>query len=323
MSDCLVVSAVTIESKSQAEMDHHRQGIGFECPLILDHCLLKPSQRCKEIECVADSHERRNRIDGHRRLKMTFRRVPIVFNRTGDQSQYTMRLAQGRIDGQRFFRRRLGQRGHFDHPLDAESPKTVIKHRQPGVRGSITGIVHKGLFEGLLRFDQTLRIVALIPIQSLQVTLESFDVCCAPLRARQLNFHGIRNRLRNIILNGKNIDHLTIIPFRPEMRFIVYLDELSGDPNAIARSSDAAFENGSYSESLTDDAQILFLAAKSKRRRASNYPQLLHLGKSIDNLFSQAVAEVLVLLVSAEVHKGEHSNRLQLFLGYDRRSHGW
>ena len=70
------------------------------------------------------------------------------------------------------------------------------------------------------------------------------------LRAVELNLQGIRDRLRNIILDGKNIGNLAVVPFRPEMRFIGYLNELSRDPNAIARSADAAFENRSYSEPL-------------------------------------------------------------------------
>ena len=135
-------------------------------------------------------------------------------------------------------------------------------------------------------------------------------------RRGELNLQGIRNRLRDIILDGENVSHLAVIPFRPEMRLIGYLNELSGDPNAIARSPDAAFENRSYSEPLTDGAQILFLAAKGKCRCASDHPQLRNLGKSVDNLFGQAVAEVLVFLVGAQVHEGEHSNRRGLFSGH-------
>jgi hypothetical protein len=83
------------------------------------------------------------------------------------------------------------------------------------------------------------------------------------------------------------------------MRFIGYVNELRGDPDTIARPADAAFENRSYVEPFTDGRQALFLAAKRKCRCSSNHPQLLHLRKSVDNFFCQAVAEVLVLFVGA------------------------
>ena len=135
-------------------------------------------------------------------------------------------------------------------------------------------------------------------------------------RSSELNLQGIRDRLRNIILDGENIGNLAVVPFRPEMRFIGDVNKLRGDLNAIARSADAPFENRSHPQLFTNGAQILFLAAKGKGRCASNYPQVRHLGEGIDNLFCQAVAEVLVFFIGAQVGERQHSTRQGLFASY-------
>src|SRR5258708_28640369 len=209
---------------------------------------------------------------------MSLRHLPIVFNRTCKQPQYTVGLTQRLIDCQRLFRGGLRQGSHLDHSLDAEGAKAVIEYRQTGVRGSITWIVPKRTLERLFRFRQTLRRVALIPIQFLQVALESLYVCGTVSRSSQLHLQGVGNRAGDIVLDGKNIRHLAVITFRPQMRFIGYLDKLRRYPNAIARSADAALENGSYSETLTDGAQVRFFTAKGERRSAGDHPQLRHLG---------------------------------------------
>src|SRR5258708_4546403 len=245
---------------------------------------------------------------------MSLRHLPIVFNRTCKQPQYTVGLTQRLIDCQRLFRGGLRQGSHLDHSLDAEGAKAVIEYRQTGVRGCITWIVPKRTLERLFRFCQTLRRVALIPIQSFEVTLESLDVCGAVSRSSQLHLQGVGNRAGDIVLDGKNIRHLAVITFRPQMRFIGYLDKLRRDPNAIARSAHASLKNGSYSEPFTDCTQILFFATKGKRRSASDHSQLRHFRQGVYNLFGQAIAEVFVFLVRAQVQEGENSNRRGLFL---------
>src|SRR5260370_36929256 len=110
---------------------------------------------------------------------MSLGQLPIVFNRTCKQPQYTVGLTQRLIDCQRLFRGGLRQGSHLDHSLDAESAKAVIECRQTGVRGRITWIVPKRTLERLFRFRQPLRRVALVPIPSFAVTLENLDACGA------------------------------------------------------------------------------------------------------------------------------------------------
>src|SRR5438067_462512 len=87
------------------------------------------------------------------------------------------------------------------------------------------------------------------------------------------------------------------------------INELRGDANAAPRSPHAAFENAAHTECPGDRANILILSPESKRRRAGDDLEAANMRQHVDDLLGQAVAEVLVLLVRAQVGEWEDRNR--------------
>src|ERR1700730_17001824 len=92
-------------------------------------------------------------------------------------------------------------------------------------------------------------------------------------------------------------------------------DQLRGDPNAIARPAHTALENIRYIHGLGDTPDIFVFALERKSRRPGDHFQPGNTGKQVDNLLSQTVAEVLVLLVRAQIGKRENSDRRLLPVG--------
>ena len=52
------------------------------------------------------------------------------------------------------------------------------------------------------------------------------------------------DRSGDVVLDGKDIVHRPVVGFGPELKSVLDLDELDRDADAVACSSDAAFENG-------------------------------------------------------------------------------
>ena len=87
------------------------------------------------------------------------------------------------------------------------------------------------------------------------------------------------------------------------------VNELRGDADAGARSPHAALEDAAHTEGLSDRADILLLAPERERRCAGDDLEARNVRQHVDDLLGQAVAEVLVLLVSAQVGKRQDGNR--------------
>ena len=66
------------------------------------------------------------------------------------------------------------------------------------------------------------------------------------LRYSRIELHGsndFKSSLRDVILDSKYVVHQSIVGFRPYLITVFDLDELHGDPNAVAGRANAALEN--------------------------------------------------------------------------------
>jgi len=245
---------------------------------------------------------------------MIFGGLPIVFDGADYQGEHAVRFAQCGIDGEGLLCSGLRQRRHFNHALDTECTQAVIEDGQSSVGGSVAWIVGESLLERFFRFRETLGVVTLIPVESFQIILEGLDVPGAGLRAGEFYLQGVRDRLRYFILDSENIVHLAVVAFGPEMGFVGDSDELGGDANAISGAAHAAFENGAHFEPVANAAQVALLSAKGKSGRTRDYSKLWNLGEGVQNLFGQAIAEVFIFLVAAQIGEGENGNGCGHFL---------
>lgn len=84
---------------------------------------------------------------------------------------------------------------------------------------------------------------------------------------------------------------------------VVSVDELSIDAETVAGLTDTPFQHGPDFQFLTNLSEIVALLSELERRRPRHYPQPVQLRQSIDQLFGEAVAEVLLLRVGAHVRE--------------------
>jgi hypothetical protein len=83
---------------------------------------------------------------------------------------------------------------------------------------------------------------------------------------------------------------------------------LHRNADAVTGTADTAFEHVRDVQLACDLAELRILAFEGECRVSGGHAQVLDLTQGIQDLLGQAVAEVLVLLISAQVGEGEHHN---------------
>jgi len=87
------------------------------------------------------------------------------------------------------------------------------------------------------------------------------------------------------------------------------IDELRADPDAIARLAHAPFEDGGDAELAADLAGVDVLALEGEGGGARRDSQPGKPAEEVQKLLREAVREVLLLLVRAQVDERQHGNR--------------
>ena len=98
----------------------------------------------------------------------------------------------------------------------------------------------------------------------------------------QLEPQGIGNRLRDVVLHGKNIVELPVVCFRPEVIACGDVDELCGYAYLVAHLAHRPLENGRNVERIADLADIVIVAAELERRRACRDLESVNLCQDIE-----------------------------------------
>ena len=120
----------------------------------------------------------------------------------------------------------------------------------------------------------------------------------------------VHDGMRDLVLDIENIPHLAVISLRPELVSIRRIDQLRRDTHAVAGTAHAPFEDVLDIEPGADFADIQILAAQRKRGGPGSDAQTRQSCKRADHFLGQAIAEIFVFLVSAEIRERENGNRL-------------
>ena len=112
----------------------------------------------------------------------------------------------------------------------------------------------------------------------------------------------------DLVLNREDVSHFAIVPLGPEMVAVGDVDELCGDANPPAGAPHATLEHRGDVELLTDAAEIEVLALEGEGRCPRRHAQAGQLGQGVDDLLGDAIGEILVLGVAADVGEGQHGN---------------
>ena len=148
----------------------------------------------------------------------------------------------------------------------------------------------------------------LLAEQVLRVRLGSGPALFRGRRVQELHLQRRDDGPRDLVLHREDVGDLPVVGLRPEVVTVAGVHELGGDADLIAGLADASLEHGCDVELLRDGAHVLVLALEGKGRGAGRYPEIRHLGEEIEQLLGKPVGEVLLLLVGAEVHEGEHGD---------------
>jgi hypothetical protein len=89
---------------------------------------------------------------------------------------------------------------------------------------------------------------------------------------------------------------------------ILHFDQLGGDAQPVTSLADAAAEDGLDLELLADLAHVGARLTDLERRGARRHAQTLDLDQQVDDLLGDPLAEVVLVLLGAEVGEGEHGD---------------
>ncbi len=117
----------------------------------------------------------------------------------------------------------------------------------------------------------------------------------------------------DLTLNGEDILQLAIVRFGPDGTAIGGIDQLGDDAHAVALSAHAPFEQVRYSQLLTNGPAVVGLSLKKKRRAAADDLEPRNFGENRDQLFREAVREIVIAWVAAGVDQRQHRDA---FLGH-------
>ena len=110
---------------------------------------------------------------------------------------------------------------------------------------------------------------------------------------------------RNLVLDGEDVVDLALEGFGPDVVAVFGIDKLRGDANPVAGLTHAALKHGVYVERPADLRDVLVLAFELKGRGSGRDLETLGLGQHIQNLLGDAIGEILLIALGAEVGKRE------------------
>ena len=113
----------------------------------------------------------------------------------------------------------------------------------------------------------------------------------------------------DVVLHGKDILDLAVIAFGPQIVAGFRFDQLDGNAELRARAPDAAFHHIMHAEFTSDLAHIHGLSAIAEGGIAGNDMELAEAREFADDVFGDAVAEVGLFGIAAEILERQHGDR--------------
>ena len=116
------------------------------------------------------------------------------------------------------------------------------------------------------------------------------------------------DRAHNLILDGKDVLDLAVVVLGPAVSPCRSIDQLGGDANAVAPPPHAAFQHIAHAELAADLADIGRLALVLEAGIAGDHEQLAEPRQLRDDVFDDAVGEILLLRIGAKVDEGQNGD---------------
>src|SRR5262245_25392620 len=116
------------------------------------------------------------------------------------------------------------------------------------------------------------------------------------------------NLAHDLVLNEEDVDHLTIEPVGPDVSAGFSVDELRRDAKAVVGAPDAALEHVAHLELAPKLGYVHRLPLVLKCRVACEHMQVVRPRQLGQNVLGQAVAEILLFRIAAQIGEGENGD---------------
>src|ERR1017187_1250525 len=251
------------------------------------------------------------RIEGNGAPKLALgaRPVPVVLE--FDVGEGSMRLSQPFIQRERLQCRATCFGKGFGRRRTLPQRPAVVSVGQAGVGARVLGVPRNDLLEALDRFLEGLGSAFGQEIATPQVGEKDIRARSAGARLRwtDISREPRRHRSPYPLLDDQNVMDAAFVRLRPNAVSGARIDELSVNSYRVASDPRAPFQYGRHIQEVADLAHVLVLPSELKRRCACCYNNPVQPHQVISELLTDAIADVIVGRVTAEVRERQHSNR--------------
>ena len=138
--------------------------------------------------------------------------------------------------------------------------------------------------------------------------MNEFAVNPAKPSSEEEHIEALDNGLRHLVLNVKNVGHLAVVTLRPEIVAIGHADQLRRHADAIPCPAHTSFDNSRDTQHFAGLANIHLFAAEREGRHARRHPQTGHMSQRVNDFLSQAITEIFVFFIRAQIRKRQHGD---------------
>ena len=125
------------------------------------------------------------------------------------------------------------------------------------------------------------------------------------------------NRPDDVVLEGKDVVHISVVPLRPHVTAGKRVNELSGKSHSVANAADATFQYELGAQLTADALHVNILASILEGGVARDDNQQVKARQLGNDVFGDSVAEILLLGIAAHVGEGQNSDRRFRGDGFD------
>src|SRR5262245_141419 len=193
--------------------------------------------------------------------------------------------------------------------------------RQPHETPSLVKLVHGERCGEIIKSIDRLQVIVMGLPTIRWFAARSFGFGLSDMHCKNRN-----DGTRNFVLNGKDVFQGSIVTFGPAVGPRAGVDQLCSNADAVTDAADAALKYIVNAEFPPDDTAVCGLALVLEARVPGDHEQFGQAGKLGDDIFRNAIAEVILVLVTRNIRKGKDGNRRLVREGERRsqRAHiGW
>jgi hypothetical protein len=129
------------------------------------------------------------------------------------------------------------------------------------------------------------------------------------LAAREVHLESLHDAARDFVLHREDILEIPVVALGPDVAAALGVDKLRVNAHFHARLAHAAFEHVPHAELPADLLDVDALLLEGEGRVAGDDEQARDFGDVGDDVFGDAVGEVLLLGIAAHVGEGQHRDR--------------